>query len=102
RRFGRAPEGMWLPETATDLPTLEALAAQGIHFTVLAPNQAGKVRAIGGRSWKDVSGARIDPKRPYLAKLPSGKTIHIFFYDGPISRAVAFERLLHSGEEFAS
>jgi alpha-amylase/alpha-mannosidase (GH57 family) len=102
RRFGRAPEGMWLPETATDMPTLETLAAHGIRFTVLAPNQAGKVRAIGGRSWKDVSGARIDPKHPYLAKLPSGKTIHIFFYDGPISRAVAFEQLLHSGEQFAS
>ncbi len=101
-RFGRAPEGMWLPETAADVPTLETLAAQGIRFTVLAPHQAGRVRALGGRSWKDVSGGRIDPTRAYLARLPSGKTMNLFFYDGPISRAVAFEQLLHSGEEFAS
>jgi alpha-amylase/alpha-mannosidase (GH57 family) len=102
RRFERAPEGMWLPETAVDVPTLEALAAQGIRFTILAPHQAGRVRALEGRGWKDVSGARIDPTRAYLAKLPSGKTVSLFFYDGPISRAVAFEQLLENGEQFAS
>jgi alpha-amylase/alpha-mannosidase (GH57 family) len=101
-RFGRSPEGMWMPEAAADLETLETLAAQGIQFTVLAPHQAGRVRKIGWRSWKDVSGGRIDPTRAYLARLPSGKTINLFFYDGPISRAVAFEQLLNSGEEFVS
>ncbi|HET8888921.1 MAG TPA: DUF3536 domain-containing protein [Candidatus Angelobacter sp.] len=101
-RFGRAPEGMWLPEAAVDIETLETLAEQGIKFTVLAPHQAGRVRKIGGRSWKDVSGGRIDPTRAYLAKLPSGRRINLFFYDGPISRAVAFEQLLNSGEQFAS
>jgi alpha-amylase/alpha-mannosidase (GH57 family) len=101
-RFGRAPEGMWLPETAVDIQTLEALAARGIKFTVLAPHQAGRVRKIGGRSWKDVQGGRIDPTRAYLAKLPSGAKINLFFYDGPISQAVAFERLLDSGENFTA
>jgi alpha-amylase/alpha-mannosidase (GH57 family) len=100
RRFGRFPEGMWLPEAAVDVATLETLAGQGIKFTVLAPNQAGRVRKIGGRSWKDVSGGRIDPTRAYLAKLPSGKKISLFFYDGPISQGVAFEKLLNSGEQF--
>ena len=84
------------------LEALETLAEHGIRFTILAPHQAGRVRKIGGRSWKDVSGARIDPTRAYLAKLPSGKRINLFFYDGPISRAVAFEQLLNSGEEFAN
>jgi alpha-amylase/alpha-mannosidase (GH57 family) len=101
-RFGRLPEGMWLPETAVDIQTLEALAEHGIKFTVLAPNQAGRVRKIGGRSWKDVHGGRIDPTRAYLAKLPSGAKINLFFYDGPISQAVAFEHLLDSGENFAT
>jgi alpha-amylase/alpha-mannosidase (GH57 family) len=101
RRFGRAPEGIWLPETAADIPTLETLAEHGIKFTILAPNQAGRVRKIGGRSWKDVSGGRIDPSRAYLAKLPSGKKINLFFYDGPISQAVAFEKLLNCGQQFS-
>lgn len=99
-RFGRFPEGMWLSETAVDIETLEVLAENGIKFTVLAPHQAHQTRRIG-RVWKNVEGDKIDPKMPYICKLPSGKRISIFFYDGPISRAVAFEKLLSSGENFA-
>ena len=100
RRFGRSPEGMWLPETAVDTETLEVLADHDIQFTVLAPSQARQARRHG-RQWRNVEGARIDPKVPYFSQLPSGKRINLFFYDGPISRAVAFEKLLSSGENFA-
>ncbi len=100
-RFQRFPEGMWLAETAVDVATLEVLAEEGIHFTVLAPHQAGRARRIGFGRWKDVGGSRIDPSRAYLCRLPSGRSISIFFYDGPISQAVAFEKLLRSGEHFA-
>jgi hypothetical protein len=34
-------------------------------------------------------------------RLPSGRKITLFFYDGPLSRAVAFEGLLGNGETFA-
>ncbi len=81
-RFGRKPEGMWLAETAADISSLEALARAGIKFTVLAQHQAWRVRKLGGRNWKDVSGGRIDPSRAYLARLPSGNKINLFFYDG--------------------
>ncbi|HWV58185.1 MAG TPA: DUF3536 domain-containing protein, partial [Longimicrobiales bacterium] len=101
-RFGREPEGMWLPETAVDLDVLEALVAAGIRFTVLAPHQAKRIRQIGRDEWQDVTGGRIDPSRAYRQYLPSGKHIDLFFYDGPISRAVAFEGLLRNGERFAS
>ena len=100
-RFGRAPEGMWLAETAVDLPTLEALAAEGIAFTILAPRQCQATRPLDSATWSDMSGERVDPSRPYLVALPSGRTIAVFFYDGPISQAVAFEGLLHRGETFA-
>jgi hypothetical protein len=43
----------------------------------------------------------VDPSRAYEFKAPSGKSIALFFYDGPISQAVAFEKLLHNGGEFA-
>jgi alpha-amylase/alpha-mannosidase (GH57 family) len=101
RRFGRAPEGMWLPETAADLPTLDVLAELGLRFTVLAPSQAARVRRRSGGRWRDVTGDRIDPTRAYRLRLPSQRTIDLFFYDGPISRAVAFEGLLRNGEDFA-
>lgn len=101
-RFRRFPEGMWLSETAVDLETLDLLAEHGILYTVLAPRQAWKVRKNRTEKWKDVSGGRIDPTRPYVCLLPSGRRITLFFYDGPISQAVAFEKLLSSGERFAN
>ena len=94
-RFGREPEGMWLPETAVDVETLEIMAQHGIKFTILAPSQA---KSMDG---EDVSGGRIDPTRAYVLKLPSGKAINLFFYDGPVSRGVAFEGLLTNGEHFS-
>jgi len=101
RRFGRRPEGMWLPETAVDLETLEVLADQGILFTILSPDQAAQTRGLEDTDWCDVSDGAIDPKVPYLQRLEGGGTMTLFFYDGPISRAVAFEGLLKNGEAFA-
>jgi len=97
-RFKRAPEGMWLAETAVDTETLELLADHGIRFTILAPHQAARFRRIGERDWTAINGAAIDPSRAYRQKLPSGKSLALFFYDGPIARGVAFEGLLSNGE----
>ncbi len=101
RRFGRDPEGMWLPETAVDVESLEVLAEQGIKFTILAPHQVRQARSMRRKVWRNVEGTKIDPTRAYLCHLPSGRSIALFFYDGPISRAVAFEGLLSNGEDFA-
>lgn len=100
-RFGRRPEGMWLPETAADTASLEALASEGIRFTVLAPRQCAAVRPLEGGEWQEVR-ETVDPTRAYLCRLPSGRSITLFFYDGPVSQAVAFEGLLNSGERFAA
>jgi alpha-amylase/alpha-mannosidase (GH57 family) len=100
-RFGRSPEGMWLSETAVDLETLDIMARLGIRFTILSPHQARQVRRFRGRNWVDVGGGQIDPSRAYAHRLPSGQRMNLFFYDGPISRAVAFEKLLSNGEQFA-
>jgi alpha-amylase/alpha-mannosidase (GH57 family) len=99
RRFGREPEGMWLAETAVDTASLETLAELGIKFTVLAPSQARRWRKLGEGEWVEGPGG-IDPSRAYRAGLPSGRSIVLFFYDGLISRQVAFERLLDDGERF--
>src|SRR5207247_956737 len=64
-RFGREPEGMWLPETAADDESLEVLAEAGLKFTILAPHQAWRIRRIGGDGWEEVHD-RVDPSRPYL------------------------------------
>lgn len=95
-RFGRKPEGMWLAETAADTETLEVLAENGIRFTLLAPNQAKRVRRIGTEEWENFT----DPRIPYRCKLPSGKEIYLFFYDGDRSQGIAFKGLLSDGKRF--
>lgn len=86
RRFGRRPEGMWLPETAVDEATLDALAAEGIRFTILAPHQVDPVPERG---------------RPALFRTQSGREIALFIYDGSLSHDVAFGALLRDGVEWA-
>ena len=100
-RFGRMPEGMWLPETAVDIESLDLLAAAGIRFTILAPHQAAGVREIGEEGWTDVSGGGVETRMPYLCRLPSGRSIAVFFYNGAIARDVAFGDLLSDGGRFA-
>ena len=100
-RFGRKPEGMWLPETAVDLESLDIMAGEGILFTVLAPHQASETRPLAGGEWRDAGGGKIEPKKPYLCRLPSGRTIALFFYDGPIAHDIAFGDLLRNGGLFA-
>ncbi|HZB88059.1 MAG TPA: DUF3536 domain-containing protein [Terracidiphilus sp.] len=111
--YGAAPEGMWLAETAADTESLELMAAEGIKFTLLAPHQCRRARALaasdGGDAaidsaeagWMDTPDASVDTSRPYLLRFASGLSIAVFFYDGPTSRAIAFEGLLNSGENFA-
>lgn len=97
RRFRRQPEGMWLPETAVDVATLEVLAAQRITFTILAPHQAGRVRTSPENAWVEVRDGQMDITLPYRCRLPSGRSIAIVFYDAAVSRAIAFEGLLSDG-----
>ncbi len=101
KRFGRTPEALWLAETACDTPTLCALADAGMKFVILAPGQCARVRKIGTEKWQEV-GAAVDPKRAYLCRLPNGKSITLFFYDGPVSQGIAFSDTLSSGEKFVS
>ncbi|MBI3999105.1 MAG: DUF3536 domain-containing protein, partial [Candidatus Omnitrophica bacterium] len=103
-RYGRDPEGMWLPETACNEETLEVLADEGIKFTILAPQQANVVKNFRSGSWHDVSSGIIDPRFPYrlFVKGDPGKFIDIFFYDGPIARELSFGSLAFEAKYFAN
>jgi alpha-amylase/alpha-mannosidase (GH57 family) len=114
-RFGRKPEGMWLSETAVDNETLDLLAQNGVLFTILAPHQCARVRERqetaaqpvldrltgAGVPWTETPDASVHPNHPYLVRLKEGRSITVFFYNGPVSRAIAFEGVLNNGETFA-
>lgn len=87
RRFGRPPEGMWLPEMAVDTDTLIDLADAGIRFTLLGDHQVEEAPPGGRAGW---------------IPLPGGRRIAAFCHDGPLSHAVAFGDALRNGEEWAS
>jgi hypothetical protein len=76
-RFGHPAAGMWLPETAVDLETLELLAGNGVKFTILAPWQADE--------------PDLDITQPYRVDLPGGKNITIFFYEQDLSTRISFD-----------
>ncbi len=84
-RFGREAESIWLPETAANDQILALLIEQGMRYVILAPNQAK---------------GEVDSSRPYLFRHPdgSGRSIAVFFYNGPLARAIAFERALASSQ----
>ncbi len=86
RRFGREPEGMWLPETAVDDETLDVLAAEGIRFTILAPHQVLELPPAG---------------LPGKYTTSAGRSIALFLYDGPLSHDVAFGPLVKNGTRWA-
>jgi alpha-amylase/alpha-mannosidase (GH57 family) len=101
--YGAPPEGMWLAETAADAESLELLAQHGIKFTVLAPHQCRHIRPLkDGATWTETPGATVDTTHPYLVRFGSGLSIAVYFYDGPASRAIAFDGLLNSGENLTA
>ncbi len=107
RRFHHKPDALWLPETAVNYATLQVLVKHGIHYLILSPFQASRVRPFGGKRWTDVSQGRIDTTQPYRCFIrdASGKKrldsfIDIFFYNGIISKEIAFGGLLNDGNTF--
>ena len=109
KRFHRKPEAMWLPETAVNYATLQVLVKHGIGYLILSPFQASRVRPFGGKRWTDVSQGRIDTTQAYrcFIKDASGKRvpeqfIDIFFYNGIISKEIAFGDLLNDGNIFCN
>jgi len=86
--FGHKPKGMWLPETAVDMETLNVLAEHGIEFTILAPWQA--------------ECEHLDVTEPYRVALSAGKSIAVFFYHQGLSTGVSFNpQLTINADEFA-
>jgi alpha-amylase/alpha-mannosidase (GH57 family) len=98
--FGRKSEGIWLAETACNNDTIEYLIEEGIKFIILDPSQALKIRKIKNGDWENVSSGNINTKHPYRAfsRMDSDKFIDIFFYDGPLSKNIAFDDIIYNAE----
>ncbi|MBE0478525.1 DUF3536 domain-containing protein [Candidatus Aerophobetes bacterium] len=111
KKFGRFPEAIWLPETAVNDATVKVLIDVGMKFIILAPHQAQRIRPLEKKNedvWQDVSDGTIDTSIPYRLFLKDEKGqriedtfIDVFFYQGELSRAIAFERILKNSSACA-
>jgi len=99
--FGRESEGIWLPETACNIETLETLIEEKIKYIILDPSQADSVRKPGSDEWEDVTSGNIDTGIPYryFSAHNRKKYIDIIFYDGPLSKNIAFDDHIYSAEK---
>lgn len=86
RRYGRDPEGFWLPETAVDDETLDVLAQEGIHFTILAPYQVQQRPPNG---------------LPGRYTTTNGRMIALCTYHGDLSQGIAFGGLVRDATYWA-
>ena len=103
--FGREAEALWLAETAVDHETLEVLAQAGMRYVILSPTQAARVRPRGSvdhADWRDVSSGNVDPSQAYTCRLPSGRSLAAFFYDGPLAHAAGYGDLFQDSQHFLS
>ncbi|HEY0081626.1 MAG TPA: DUF3536 domain-containing protein [Pyrinomonadaceae bacterium] len=98
-RFGREPESLWLPETAVNASTLGALIDENLKYVILSPFQAARVRPVGSSdAWLPVIDGQLDTTVPYRFLHPdnSGRSLAVFFYDGELAKAIAFDGALAS------
>lgn len=98
--FGRKSSGIWLSETAINLDVVDALCECGVKYTILSPFQAKYIKQDNGQTI-DVSGNRIDSSKPYWLYGHNGQKIAVFFYEGDLSKAIAFDHLLMSSDKLA-
>src|SRR5579862_1408508 len=89
-RFGRKPAGMWLPECAADDDTLTSVAASGIQFVILGPDQ-GTFRGPGAES------RTAGPFQWRSGEL----SLAVFRYDRELSASVSFGNGLADGARLA-
>ncbi|MBV8452659.1 MAG: DUF3536 domain-containing protein [Deltaproteobacteria bacterium] len=85
-RFGRLPEGMWLPECAVDAETLAAVARAGIQFVMLGGDQ-GRFSRPGRDSG------------PFLWQRDDLK-LAVLRFDRPLSGNIAFTDTMRDGAGF--
>jgi alpha-amylase/alpha-mannosidase (GH57 family) len=103
-RYGRDAESLWLAETAVNHDVLDRLVEHGLKYLILAPRQCQRVRPLGSgpADWKDVGDGSVDPGVAYRYEHRdgSGRGLALFFYDGPIAQAIAFENALADSQRF--
>jgi len=96
-RFGRFPEGMWLPETAINDTVVDQLIEEGIRFTVLSPFQGQAMKDKNSDQWIKLDhGAPCD--RAFKIVRPKGE-LTVFFYHPGLASGISFQHYLRDADQ---
>lgn len=98
-RFGRMPEGMWLPETAINEDVIDLLCEEGIKFVILSPWQCSEIEDKNGNMVK-LDGKPAPYDRAYILEGKKGNEISVFFYHPHLAEAISFNHLLRDADAF--
>lgn len=100
-RFGRMPEGMWLPETGVNENVIDILVEEGIKFIILSPWQ--------GLAIDDDEGNYIELKDkpapydiPFIIHGKKDNKISAFFYNPQLAEGISFGHLLRDADNLYS
>jgi hypothetical protein len=100
-RFGRSPEGMWLPEAAINDTVVDLLAEAGIQFVILSPWQAAQVETAPN-VWNDLGGKPAPYGKPYRLTGRTGREIAAFFYHPGLAEGISFGHALRDADALYS
>lgn len=99
--YGRAPEGMWLPECGINESVVDILGECGIRFVVLSPWQAERIEEEDG-SIRELGSLPCPSVRPYILTGEKGREISAFFYEPSLASSISFGHALRSADSLYS
>ena len=97
-RYGRDPEGMWLPEAAINSKVIDLLAEAGIRFVVLSPWQCSSVENPDTHEMESLDGKSAPYFRSYILTGEKGKQISAFFYHPGLAEGISFGHALRNAD----
>ena len=97
-RYGRTPEGMWLPECGVNDKVIDMLAEAGIRFVVLSPWQCSSVENPSTHQMELLSGRPAPYYQSYILTGEKGRTISAFFYHPGLAEGISFGHALRNAD----
>ncbi|MDY4798682.1 MAG: DUF3536 domain-containing protein [Bullifex sp.] len=97
-RFGRMPEGMWLPEAAINSDVIDILSESGIKFVVLSPWQCRAVENPTTHQMDELGPSPAPYAEPYILSGTTGREIAGFFYHPGLASSISFGHALRNAD----
>lgn len=97
-RYGRTPEGMWLPEAGINEKVIDLLSEAGIKFVVLSPWQCNQIEDPVSHRMVPLEGKSAPYWQSYILTGEKGREISAFFYHPGLAEGISFGHALRNAD----